>query len=171
MRRVRGLVKGQLMSCFLGRPFPLGVGSRPRGVVQRRNTPCRKPASVRSSCYTRMKFKSRLRSLPGHAIGIGVQVHIGSPCIGAAQAPQVQSVRPFGKTHTAQVPLAALRRTAAPKSAPKVQAPANTPAPSSVGALRLPEFIMHPAQASNPSIERTSQRPLRALWSAAHVER
>jgi len=25
--------------------------------------------------------------------------------------------------------------------------------------------------ASNPSIERTSQRPLRALWSAAHVER
>ena len=27
------------------------------------------------------------------------------------------------------------------------------------------------AQASNPSIERTFQRPLRALWPAAHVER
>jgi len=25
--------------------------------------------------------------------------------------------------------------------------------------------------APNPSIERTSQRPLRALWPAAHVER
>ena len=28
-----------------------------------------------------------------------------------------------------------------------------------------------PAVSSNPSIERTSQRPLRALWPAAHVER
>ena len=27
------------------------------------------------------------------------------------------------------------------------------------------------AQAPNPSIERTFQRPLRALWPAAHVER
>jgi hypothetical protein len=26
-------------------------------------------------------------------------------------------------------------------------------------------------QAPNPSIERTSQRPLRALWPTAHVER
>jgi hypothetical protein len=28
-----------------------------------------------------------------------------------------------------------------------------------------------PAPWSNPSIERTFQRPLRALWPAAHVER
>ena len=38
--------------------------------------------------------------------------------------------------------------------------PATTPA---LAAIR--------AQASNPSIERTFQRPLRALWPAAHVER
>jgi hypothetical protein len=33
-----------------------------------------------------------------------------------------------------------------------------------------PSFAAHP-QAPNPSIERTFQRPLRALWPAAHVER
>ena len=32
-------------------------------------------------------------------------------------------------------------------------------------------FVKGTAQASNPSIERTCQRPLRALWPAAHVER
>ena len=32
-------------------------------------------------------------------------------------------------------------------------------------------FLAVRARSSNPSIERTSQRPLRALWSAAHVER
>ena len=32
-------------------------------------------------------------------------------------------------------------------------------------------FVRGTAQASNPSIERTFQRPLRALWPAAHVER
>ena len=33
------------------------------------------------------------------------------------------------------------------------------------------ECTMHSPQASNPSIERTFQRPLRALWPAAHVKR
>ena len=32
-------------------------------------------------------------------------------------------------------------------------------------------LVIGTAQASNPSIERTCQRPLRALWPAAHVER
>jgi hypothetical protein len=40
--------------------------------------------------------------------------------------------------------------------------PWRTPLPS----VRGPHTV-----ASNPSIERTAQRPLRALWSAAHVER
>ena len=35
---------------------------------------------------------------------------------------------------------------------------------------RTPERVFMEAR-PNPSIERTSQRPLRALWSAAHVER
>jgi hypothetical protein len=36
--------------------------------------------------------------------------------------------------------------------------------------LRIPRQLLVRV-ASNPSIERTSQRPLRALWPAAHVER
>ena len=66
--------------------------------------------------------------------------------------------------------LAALPSTAAPKSASPLCAGEYARA-SRVGARRLPECAMFLSQASNPSIERTFQRPLRALWPAAHVER
>ena len=66
----------------------------------------------------------------------------------------------------------ALRASAAPKLELGSSAGEYARA-ASVGALSA-----HPRrhagfelQASNPSIERTFQRPLRALWPAAHVER
>ena len=76
----------------------------------------------------------------------------------------------FSARSQCSVLLAALRSTAAPKSAGWSGAGEYTRA-CGISALRLPECAMHPSQASNPSIERTSQRPLRALWPAAHVER
>ena len=86
------------------------------------------------------------------------------------RGPKQHLARPRSQL-TGQRCFAALRRYRSAKVRAKVLAPASTPAQSSACALRLPECAMHPSQASNPSIERTFQRPLRALWPAAHVER
>ena len=44
--------------------------------------------------------------------------------------------------------------------------------PLSEASLWVKKSVAHaPVLKPNPSIERTSQRPLRALWSTAHVER
>ena len=63
---------------------------------------------------------------------------------------------------------------AAPPSAPscvaRFEGLASCPSWAAVAAgIKASEA--HNSQASNPSIERTSQSLLRSLWSAAHVER
>jgi len=68
------------------------------------------------------------------------------------------------------VPHAALRSTAAP-SLRVVRAPASTPAHVASRRSGCQNASHASPQASNPSIERTFQRPLRALWPAAHVKR
>ena len=163
--------KPQRMNRFLGRP---SVGGRltaggSRNEQEYTGTVCRPPTAVRvelrSKCdsssarFTRPDRPScRLRSLvcrccSNHLCNVehGRTVNVFASSVPSAA-------------------LAALRSTAAPRSG-SVLAPANTPAQSSVSPLRLPECPMHQSQASNPSIERTCQRPLRTLWPAAHVER
>ena len=167
-------VGGVVQSCnagsrFLGRPSvggrPAAGGARNKQEVQ--GNPCRRPprfGRVARECTSSQAHVARLHSPSGKA-----QSLIGSAAFASAMSCTSEPL-----SLLASSVLGAARGPAEYRSA-KVRgpcwAPANTPAQSGVSTLRVPEFAMHLSQASNPSIERTSQRPLRALWPAAHVER
>ena len=98
----------------------------------------------------------------------------------SSKAPEFKSARAplFGHALACTLDALCLRSSSLAGSRPVEQTRAMNTVPSFLAeksmrvllSAHVGTFVRGRVQASNPSIERTCQRPLRALWPAAHVE-
>ena len=160
----RGPMKGKFEP-LPGQPF--AVGWLTAGKARAKTQNALSPTGVGSVELSANAIQVRL-ALPGPSAKHQGAVAHGLFALAPAHASQVHS-RPCKRTHCSGV---APRPCGVPQSQRqrcwRRRVRPRKVAPERFGYQNSP---MHRSQASNPSIERTSQRPLRALWPAAHVER